>query len=340
MAVHVRASDLFYKIAQSLKTCRNFRFISSANSIPEMIKSNSEMFSGEIDTKFRDSKVQNLLTRLTERSLELDKVFKPRQETLKVPTYKLLSDEELCEEEKNIREKALKRLQMPDVKFERKEIDFAIQNDPEIEGHDESKFIFTDISTSKNEMNRRIVVREPNGILREATWEERERMNYLYLPKKGQSYRLPQMLTDQDLPVVFEQLRHADVLDLVSIQCPDDSPDYLRVHRRTYHDLEEREAYSLLESTRHYGGMVYYFVTQKRAKALILRLVREDRLDDAADVVRLHHVLHPDTEHAKEHGSDDVDSHDIVLEYAQKEGLKEMIDLLKNEGLSKERIEV
>ena len=29
--------------------------------------------------------------------------------------------------------------------------------------------------------------------------------------------------------------------------------------------------------------------------------------------MRLHHVLHPDTERAKEHGSDDADSHDIVL---------------------------
>ena len=45
---------------------------------------------------------------------------------------------------------------MPDVKLERKEIDFVIQNDPEIEGHDESKFIFTDISTSKNEMVKHI----------------------------------------------------------------------------------------------------------------------------------------------------------------------------------------
>ena len=97
MAVHARACDLFYKIAQSLRTCKNFRFISSATSIPEMIKSNSEMFSGEIDKKFRDSRVQNLLTRLAERSLEFDKVFKPRQETLQVPTYKLLTDEELLE---------------------------------------------------------------------------------------------------------------------------------------------------------------------------------------------------------------------------------------------------
>lgn len=31
------------------------------------------------------------------------------------------------------------------------------------------------------------------------------------------------------LQTVFEQLRHADVLDLVCIQCPPDSADYIRV---------------------------------------------------------------------------------------------------------------
>ena len=49
--------------------------------------------------------------------------------------------------------------------------------------------------------NRRIVVRETNGVLREATWDERERMNFIYLPKEGQSFQLPPMLTDQNLPV-------------------------------------------------------------------------------------------------------------------------------------------
>ena len=31
------------------------------------------------------------------------------------------------------------------------------------------------------------------------------------------------------LQTVFDQLRHADILDLVCIQCPSDSADYIRV---------------------------------------------------------------------------------------------------------------
>ncbi len=40
---------------------------------------------------------------------------------------------------------------MPAVMTERKEIDMVIKNDPEINGHDDSNFIFTDISTSCND---------------------------------------------------------------------------------------------------------------------------------------------------------------------------------------------
>ena len=48
-------------------------------------------------------------------------------------------------------EEALKRLDMPVIMHKRKEIDMVLQEDPDIEGHDESNFIFTDISTSAND---------------------------------------------------------------------------------------------------------------------------------------------------------------------------------------------
>ena len=38
------------------------------------------------------------------------------------------------------------------------------------------------------------------------------------------------------LQVVFEQMRHVDVLDLVSLQCEPDSPDYIRVNIPTLFD--------------------------------------------------------------------------------------------------------
>ena len=47
-----------------------------------------------------------------------------------------------------IKEAALKRLEMPAVMHERQEINMVLREDPDIDGHDESSFVFTDISTS------------------------------------------------------------------------------------------------------------------------------------------------------------------------------------------------
>lgn len=48
-------------------------------------------------------------------------------------------------------EDALKRIEMPPIMHRRKDIDMVLREDRNIEGHDESNFIFTDISTSANE---------------------------------------------------------------------------------------------------------------------------------------------------------------------------------------------
>ena len=48
-------------------------------------------------------------------------------------------------------EDAVKRLEMPPIMHSRKDINMVLRKDANIEGHDESNFIFTDISTSANE---------------------------------------------------------------------------------------------------------------------------------------------------------------------------------------------
>ena len=53
--------------------------------------------------------------------------------------------------EEEFMKEALKRLEMTPVMHERKEINLVLSNDSQIDGHDESNFVFTDISTSLNE---------------------------------------------------------------------------------------------------------------------------------------------------------------------------------------------
>ena len=48
---------------------------------------------------------------------------------------------------------------------------------------------------------RSITIREPNGRLRKATWEERDRMNLIYFPKPGRKHEMPALLKDTELKV-------------------------------------------------------------------------------------------------------------------------------------------
>lgn len=74
-----------------------FRRCCSSKSPTDRLISNSEKFSGEEDKLFKDAGVQELLKQIIERNVNLDKIFKARREPLKLPTYKLLDDEELLE---------------------------------------------------------------------------------------------------------------------------------------------------------------------------------------------------------------------------------------------------
>lgn len=49
---------------------------------------------------------------------------------------------------------------------------------------------------------RSITIREPNGRLRKATWEERDRMNLIYFPKPGRKHEMPELLQDKNLKVI------------------------------------------------------------------------------------------------------------------------------------------
>lgn len=54
--------------------------------------------------------------------------------------------------------------------------------------------------------SRSITIREPDGKLRKATWEERDRMNLIYFPKTGRKHEMPELLKDENLKVILDQI--------------------------------------------------------------------------------------------------------------------------------------
>ncbi|KAA8593764.1 hypothetical protein FQN60_004598, partial [Etheostoma spectabile] len=245
--------------------------------------------------QFTDPTVQDILTRIT--GLDLQKVFRPIKQELKPPTYKLMTDEQLAQAVELATEQAKKLLQMPPVLPERKPINNVLSEDKILDGMDTAKYVFTDITYNIPHRERFIVVREPNGTLRKAKWEERDRL----------------------IQMVFSQDRHEDVLDLCLVQFEPDSSDYIRVHTATYEDLDKHGKYELLRSTRHFGGMAWYLLSARRVDGLIVDMLKKELLQDAVNLVSLFHMVHPHSESAQEAASQQVTGADLLKIYAQKE---------------------
>lgn len=47
-----------------------------------------------------------------------------------------------------------------------------------------------------------MVTRDPDGVLREASWEERQRVCQIYFPTQGKEIRVPKMFEDEHLLVL------------------------------------------------------------------------------------------------------------------------------------------
>ncbi len=94
---------------------------------------------------------------------------------------------------------AAKKLHMPPVMDERKEEPRVLDRDDALKGHDAHRLVFTDITYGVHDRDRVIVVREADGTLREAGWEERDRMNQVYFPVEGRKLDEPDMFKPDKL---------------------------------------------------------------------------------------------------------------------------------------------
>ncbi|KAM6933789.1 small ribosomal subunit protein mS22 [Xenentodon cancila] len=233
-----------------------------------------------------------------------------------------MTDEQLEQAVQNAREEAKKLLQMPPVLPERKSINDVLAEDKILEGMDTAKYVFTDITYNIPHKDRFIVVREPNGTLRKAAWEERDRLVQVYFPKEGRKLTAPLIFKEENLKMAFSQDRHEDVLNLCLVQFEPDSSDYIRVHAATYEDLDKHGKYDLLRSTRHFGGMAWYLVKARRVDGLIVDMLKRELLKDAVGLVSLFHMVHPVSESAQEAASQQATGTDLIKIYSQRESQK------------------
>ncbi|KAI0225680.1 28S ribosomal protein S22, mitochondrial [Lamellibrachia satsuma] len=248
---------------------------------------------------FIQTEVQDILQRVT--GFDLDKIFHERPaKNLQPAKYHLLTEKQLQEIQDGAMERGRNRLQMPPVMKCREDVEHILSDDPEIDGFEEHRYVFTDISYNLPDRSRSIVVREPSGKLRMATHDERDRMLQVYFPVPGRMYNIPEMFQEENIEKLLREGKYEYVLDRACIQFEPDDGNYIRVTQRTYEHIASLGEYDQLRSTRHFGCMAFYFAYYKKIDGLLVDMIQRDFLGDAADLVRLYHILHPNCESAQQ----------------------------------------
>ncbi|XP_076652150.1 mitochondrial ribosomal protein S22 [Halictus rubicundus] len=237
--------------------------------------------------------VQDILRTLTR--VDTNKVFRPRKDgtPLKNPVLKFMTTEQLKEMHRRTERKMNMRLQMPPVVKAEDDTARVLSKDPELEGLTTVKHVFTDISFGVRNKGRLIVVREPDGTLRHAFTNERSRMNQVYFPEPGKELDTPKMFFDPHLANLLQRGEYEFILDRACIQFEPNDPEYHRITKTVYEDVNSKRNYEPLRSTRHFGPLVFHLAWEKKIDSLLIDVIHSERIDEATSLIKLFHIFHP-----------------------------------------------
>jgi len=242
---------------------------------------------------FFDSKVQDLLKRLT--GLDAAKVFRVAKlgQKISAPTYAFLTEKELKETQRKARQEALKKLQMPPVMDVRSEDTDVLEVDEAIQGYDSAKLVFTDITFGIHDRDRLIVTRDPDGTLRQASPAQRDRLNQIYFPKEGRKVNCPPMFEPENLEEILVPNRYLYVLDRNCAQFEPDHPVYIRTAQIVFEHVNANGHFEALWSTRHFGPLVFHLVWEKKVDDLLTHYLHKRNLKSVNDLLRLYVQFYP-----------------------------------------------
>jgi len=272
---------------------------------------------------FFHPEVQSRLHRLT--GMDYSKVFRVSKlgKRIGAPSYSFLTQSELEKLQNKAKERAAVKLQMPPVLEPRSDETEVLEVDTAIQGWDAAPIVFTDITFGVHDRDRIIVVREPDGTLRHAKPEQRDRLNQIYFPHEGRKVVTPAMFKEQNLEPLLKEKKYLHILDRNCAQFEPDHPDYIRVAEDVYDHVDLSGDWDVLWSTRHYGPMVFHLVWQQKVDDLISHFLQSpakaNRMEAIHDVLRLYVRFHPKSklsENATQ--SDDSDSREDVIKMLRK----------------------
>lgn len=252
-----------------------------------------------------------------------------------------MTDQELENIQKEAIAKVDTRIQMPPVVKAQLNTAKVIAETPELEGYDESKYVFTDISYGGCNRDRLIVVRDLDGSLRHVNQLERNRMNQVYFPIPGRELHVPKMFYDPYFKDLLDREEYEFILDRACTQFEPDELEYDRITKEVYFCVNAGKKFDLLRSTRHFGPLAFHLAWQGNIDNLLVDVIQAGRIDEAVALIRLYHRIHPEAKSAapvEDEGRTALIDRYAKLDSAQRNNVEHAI--LMYEKLEKEKREV
>lgn len=137
-----------------------------------------------------------------------------------------------------------------------------------------------------------MVVREPDGTLRRATFRERQRLNSIYFPFKYRTVDMPKMFEQINLEKVLAKPETSlFVLERACLQFEPDDSNYIRITQFVYEHILKNRLFNELRSTRHFGPMTFYYAINKKIDFLIKDQLDRNLIEDALDTIELYYLV-------------------------------------------------
>lgn len=167
----------------------------------------------------------------------------------------------------------------------------TISEDSAISGFSTSKFVFTDVTYGMKNSDRFIVIRYPDGSLKQAPFDVRKRVYQAYFPVEGRKFEEPVMFNDENLKDLIETQQFEFILDSCCLQYEPFEPRYHQITSLVYNAINESESFHLLRSTRHFGPLAFHLAWHKNIDNLLQDMIRRDYLRNAVELISLMYKL-------------------------------------------------
>ncbi|KAG5675927.1 hypothetical protein PVAND_005784 [Polypedilum vanderplanki] len=275
---------------------------------------------------FFNTEIQKLLSSIT--TLDVQKIFRKRTVNDNHVSYKFLTDKQLEDEVRNRFKDAEKALQMPPVLKVMNDQPKTISNDVALTSFSKHSYVFTDVTFGLKNRDRSIVVREPNGELKEASYDIKKRAWQIYFPLNDRSFREPKIFEEENFKRLLEEGQYQFLLDRACLQYEPDEQKYHDITSRIYLHIDEHLKFESLRSTRHFGPMAFFFAWHKMIDNLLLDMIRNDYLKNAVELICLFYKLNNHNEKVE----------NILTICAKSDNLESRIQNIINDLLKKNQI--